>query len=310
MRSDSEVLEELISAFRHASQQSGRMPNRDIFNEQLTELVMAKFSQSDRNSVLRIQQEGQNGLFAARSKESDVARQHFSNGDKLLNTLQMSREARALANSFFAAQKAYFLYTQKKFSDAMTMLSHSFSNDLFLETECGLHILRMHRVQLINNWMRLDARQDCWRSALTLGCTILQYLECPKDHRIRALAPPWCQGWADEFETIPTDLVVNIHAQIAAELVQTFHHAESGLASPAEVGRLLGELNSIESATQIDKWVQFQIARIDRGGGDYFSTAISVVKHGRVPSAPLWKSVANDIARLLRPGLCILAASS
>lgn len=309
MLPSAESLAELIHAFRVGSQISRPTLTRDLFNERLTEIVMARLGECDRQALISIQNEGSKGLNAARSRKEELAQHHFMAAQQLLETLPICSVAYLCAESFVCAQKAYFIYTQNQYKDAITLIERSFSNDTLLELQYDLDILLMHRVQLINNLMRIEARRNNWQEALALGTALLRYLEDPRDRAVRSLAPPWDRGWSDNLGFIPTELVRATHAQIAREEVQVFHRAEAACKSALEPLGALSSLSPPEAATQIESWMNFQITRLDPGRGDYLSAASSVLRRGSMPSEPLWWSVANDVTRMLRPGLCVQATA-
>jgi hypothetical protein len=180
---------------------------------------------------------------------------------------------------------------------------------MLLETQHGLDILRMHRTQLLNNLMRIEARRENWCKALGLGSALLRHLEDPDDPAIRALSPPWNQGWSVGLEGIPPDLLCAMHAQVAREEVQVFHRAQHSGTTAEDIFGVFDNATSRRSTTQIGRWTDFQIVRSDPDRGDYFSAASLILRHGSVPSEPLWRSVANEVTRLLRPGLCIQATT-
>ena len=218
--------------------------------------------------------------------------------------MPMKPGGRLCVESFLSAQSAYFVYTQRRYQDASALLARAFANDLRLETEHDFHILVMHRIQLLNNLMRIEARRRNWGETLVLGGVLLGYLEDPSEVAIRSLAPPWNQGWIDSLEAIPTELVRATHAQVAREEVQILYRAAAAGETADEISRILGCIARGASETQIGRWIDFQNVRIDASRGDYFSAASAVLRAGSVPSEPLWRSVADDVISLLRPGLC------
>jgi hypothetical protein len=302
-----ESLTELVKAFRLGSQISRQILNRDLFNERLTVLVTAHLGDHDRQALIQIQREGSQGLLAARLRAADAARNHFETGERLLAALPMNHEAQLCAESFFCAQKAYFAYTENRYQDSTALIRRAFENDMILEMRYGLEILLMHRVQLVNNLMRIEARRGNWREALVLGGLLLQYLEDPEDRAVRKLPKPWNQEWRGDLESIPAELLGAMHAQIAGEEVQIFRRVQSALRTVDDIAGIFD--CSSPARTQIGRWRDFQIIRVDPGRGDFVSAASALLRNGCVPSEPLWRSVATDVISLLRPGLCSLATA-
>jgi hypothetical protein len=309
VRLTSEALQELISAFREGSQAKSRISTRDLFNERLAELSAARFDQRDQQMLSLIRRVGAEGLHAARARQREVASEHFQRGEAMLQELLLDPAARALAESFLFAQKAYLLYTQQQYPSALTLLERSFSNDVLLESQHGISILRMHRIQLLNNYMRVEAGRENWQKALTLGCILLQYLEDPKNDTIRTLEPPWHAAWSDTNSDVPADLLATMHHQIAGEEVMILNRALLRGAAVDDVATALRASMPAPTSTQVGRWAEFQLARIGIQETDYCSAASAIIRLGRIPSAPLWRSVADDVIRCLRPSMCGLAAA-
>jgi tetratricopeptide (TPR) repeat protein len=301
------VMNDLILAFRTGSRTLRQMPDRDLFNERLSELIAEHFDDADRDGLRLVGSEGSQGLRAARARSAEAARQHFETGEKLLDTLPMSEGARKIARSAFLAQQAYYIYTTGRYPQSIALLSEAFSINLWLESECGIDVLIGHRIQLLNNFMRIEARRGRWQEAFALGGTLLRYLEDARDGSIRSLGSPWNEGWLDRIDFIPSDLLTNTHAQIAAEEILVLERAERQQASDREIASALRAMLATGANSQVDSWMRFRLARLSPDKEDYFAAAISAVKRGSVPSAPLWYSVARDVTNLLRPGVCALA---
>jgi tetratricopeptide (TPR) repeat protein len=301
------VMNDLILAFHAGSRTLRQMPDRDLFNERLSQLIAEHFDDTDRAGLKLVGGEGAHGLRAARARSAETARQHFETGEKLLDTLPMSEGARKMARSAFLAQQAYYVYTKGRYAQSIALLSEAFSINLWLESKRGIDILLGHRIQLLNNVMRIEARRGRWQEALALGSTLLRYIEDPRDGSIRSLGPSWNKGWRDCLDFIPSDLSTNTHAQIAAEQVVVLDRAEEQQAGDREIASALRAMLSTGTKSQVDSWMRFRLARLSPDKEDYFPAAITAVKRGSVPSAPLWYSVAHDVTNLLRPGVCALA---
>jgi hypothetical protein len=218
----------------------------------------------------------------------------------LLDTLPLSDEGRRLAESLFGAQSAYDHYRRWKDARALELLKRSFCNDIVLEKERGYNVLRIHRVQLLNNVMRVHAGRERWLEAMTLGHALLTHLEIPERDELAKLPPPWDRGWAGGFAGIPVELVNAMHAQIAAEVVRGLEQAAMGETSRGEIVAMLQPLRSERNGSQAGLWIDFQLVRFDSESGDPFAAAIPVWRRGAFPSEPLWRSVAECSLTLLR----------
>ena len=290
------ALTELISACRLGSNKYTEIATRDIFHGRLAEVIETEFSLCDRKNIERIQTEGSSGLLAARARNERVARAHFVAGQRLFATLKLSRRAHKLAESMFFAQKAYDLYVRSQFSNAIKLLQRAYVNDLALEAEPGFGLLAMHRIQLVNNWMRVEAQRGRWQQALALGISQLQYLEAPEQKIFRSLPPPWNRGWNRQLRRIPEDLKWKMHAQGAAETVSLFQDVLAAQKTSAEISDVILRAAKLGSTgTQIGRWIDFQVTRLNKSLDECCFAAGVALRYGCVPSSPLWLSVAEYI---------------
>ena len=263
----------------------------DLFDELILRRIDG-FDKRDKVAFRYVQDLGFKGLLATRASNYDVAQEHFDRANRLLRKL-ISLEARMLAHSILDAEFAYFCYRQEQFHRSISFLEQSFGNDLQLEQQYGYHELQLHRIQLLNNLMRIHRRQDCFSEALKLGNSLLTYLEMPETSELSHLPHPWEQGWSDGLSGVPDELVTRMHAQIARDQLLALEKALSvGLAKLA----LIDALQSITlraSSSQAGLWLQFQLARLDPAFGDHRVMAYALLRRGASPSEPLWRSVAG-----------------
>ena len=289
----------LIAASRAGVKKHTSIPQEDIFNIRLARLIARQFGARDRDCLRLIQAEGNSGLLASRRRALAAAQRHFSAGQALLNEGEMTPRARKLAMSILFAQKAYGLYARGDFSSATKLLRAAFASDLALEVDATFSLLAMHRIQLLNNLMRVEWRRGRWRQAVLLGVQLLQYLQAPDAKTLRALASPWSRGWNGRLAKIPAGLVAKMHAQIAAETAAIFEGALAA-ASASQIKTTLSRAGRLASAeTQIGRWLDFQKAQFGELVDTRCLAASALLQLGSVPSAPLWLSVAEHMQTLL-----------
>jgi hypothetical protein len=302
------ALNDLISACRSGAEIRAQIPTQDLFHERLGELVASRFSLSDVKRFDRITTEGYSGLLAARQRDAATAGTHFATAERLLAKSKLSTQARKLVESMFFAQKAYELYVRHQFSDALGLLRQSFAIDLDLESDDGFNILIMHRIQLLNNWMRIEERRGRWRRGLALGIKQLHYLEAPDAEIFRSLPPPWNRGWNNHLSDIPAGLIGKMHAQIAAETASLFQDVIAGQTSPMINRSIARAVRSVSPKTQIGRWLDFQSARFNKTIDECCFAASAAVRHGSVPSSPLWLSIVKYMEALLEAAKPVASA--
>jgi hypothetical protein len=295
------ALTELIAACRVGVKKYAQIAPEDFFNDRLNKIVAKEFGTRDRDCLRLIGAEGSAGLLAARNRSGASARSHFAAGERLLATAKLSARARKFAEATLFPQKAYELYTHRQFSRATKLLRQAFLRDIALEADRSFSILLMHRVQLLNNWMRVESRRGRWQQALTLGIALLEYLEAPAPRIFRALPPPFNRGWTRKLRGVPANLTAGMHDQIARETASTFRKALA--ARPRQVKALISHLaRQASGEAQIGHWVKFQATRFNRPVDDVCFAASAALRRGGVPSAPLWLSIAEDIQTILAAG--------
>ena len=287
------ALNQLIVACRAGAGKYTQTPAKDLFNIRLDRLISKQFSARDRECLRLIQAEGSSGLLAARRRSMKIAQSHFTAGQKVLSECKMTPRARKLAESILFPQKAYELYVRGQFSNAAKFLRQSFVSDLALEADTAYSLLAMHRIQLLNNLMRVEfaprplaARDRARRQAAAIfagaRCKDLSSVAVAMESRLESAA-----------RKIPAGLVANMHAQIAAETVSLFQDALAAV-PPSQIKAAMSYATRLVSAeTQIGRWVDFQLARFGKPVDACCFAASAVLRHGSVPSAPLWLSVAQ-----------------
>jgi hypothetical protein len=299
-RPSSRVLMRLMSACRQGVNKYPQIPSEDIFNARLEALVATRFNSRDRRCLARVEIEGSRGLVSARRRDAEAARVHFAAGRRLLATLKFGSHAAKLAESMFFAQQAYELYVRRRFANALAMLERSFVNDLALEEELGFDILKIHRIQLLGNWMRLEEERGHWRRGVELGIMQLQYLEAPDAGIFRSLPPPWNRGWNGRHNNIPLELIAKMHRQTSAQTISLFAGTMAAEPSSSGISRVISHaMRRGRTTTQIGRWLTFQSARLNKSAEECCRAASAGLRRGSIPSSPLWLSIAEDVEALL-----------
>jgi len=296
----SELLTALVSACSsHKACVVTESETHEHFSECLNESVRRQLSASDQNALRLIRESGQHGLIESRARNENTSQKHFAKASRLLETLTMSTEARMLAESLLGAQQAYYWYRRRNYKKAQDLLIRSFDNDIFLENENSYLILRMHRIQLLNNLMRMSVRQCRFHKALTIGNAILTDLELPAKQELSRLPSPWNKGWNFGVSGVSINLLAAMHHQVAAEQVNVLKLMAQKRKSEDELRRILVAVRGECDNTQAYLWTSFQLALVDSSFGDPFMFACDMLRRGTWPSEPLWRSVVETTRSLL-----------
>lgn len=297
-----EILDQIVTVCRSCGQGNvGGESHREWFDEVMAAYTRKRFDDDTRGLLAAVEREGRRGLIAARHGELLKADALLSEAQRILESAPVSEEAHLLAESMLCAQCAYYEFRRGNDAHAYELLERSFRNDLVLENQLGYHALHIHRVQLVHNTMRIAIRRGNLFSGIWLGHAVLAYLENPDRRELNELTTPWCLGWTGGFaEHLPRELVRAMHAQVAGDVVGVFADATKDRAlrqriaddfSPKQGGAVVG--------TQIDQWITFRLAQLDGSYGDPFIVGVALLRRGAEPSAPLWRSAAEGLIRLM-----------
>ncbi len=261
---------------------------RDWFNALLAHQVEVRLP-GDQATLARITDAGGQALLAAQAGQSEQARQLVRKALDLLAAAALSAEAHRLARTLICAQHAYVCYRTGDDAQAQALLEVAFRDDLVLEGLHGYGFLQIHRIQLLHNLMRIHRARGRWRQALQLGYALLSHLEHPARQIRAGLTETWGQHWSPAFRDTPPALVTAMHTQIAAEMVSLSRQLPHTEAVAAALRVLPGDI----LCSQVARWATFEAARLAGATEDALAAAIPLLRHGPLPSGPLWQATAK-----------------
>ena len=206
-------------------------------------------------------------------------------------------EARKLARTILCGQAAYLRYRQGNEDAAVALLHRGFRLDLVLE-RMGYTVLRMHRVQLLGNVLRLHARGGRPVEGLALGLRLLAWLEAGAPEILADMPYPWREGWDAGTAGIPPGLVQAMHAQIAAETVR--------VTTPSALAQALLALPTVTRTGQVGAWAALRRALDADSADEALSAAAALLSRDTLPSLPLWQDGAERTRTLIATRLGML----
>lgn len=185
----------------------------DIFSETLQTLKSRNLPLCDQLLLRRYDNAREQGLLAARHGQLAVAQHLFEEARIPLEMGKISNEGKLLHQSFLEQSEAYLDYRQNNFEQVYDRTDAALGLDVVLESEYGYDILLMHRIQLLHNLVRTEARRMNFEKAIILASELLNYL----NGNLESLPTPHPWG----FESLthqPQELVCAMFAQIASEV--------------------------------------------------------------------------------------------
>lgn len=146
------------------------------FDDQLKTLLAARCTREEFLHYERFKHQRREGLKAAREGRFPAARLDFNLARGCLRKIDTA-EVRLVGASSYLAALAYLQYRQLKPAQARRLVEQALTIDVRLENEFALGIVYAHRIQLVHNLVRVEARFGTTRGAIDLGVALLELLE-------------------------------------------------------------------------------------------------------------------------------------
>src|SRR5947209_4413074 len=129
------------------------------------------------------------------------------------NHPELSEEGRIMCRMELAAAEAYLDYYCSDFERAKSRLQESMDADQELEDRFGYHSLHVHRIHLVNNRVKVEARAQRLHEAMALAASVYLYLFKKAD----SLPVPghWGPGY---LERLPLDALQFLCGQLTGEV--------------------------------------------------------------------------------------------
>lgn len=303
----SEIYDDLLENVLHQYQKSCTQPaavrQGDAFSDELYARIENRLSLSEQLLLHRALSDRDAALLAVRTGQLAMADQLFTEARRVLNSSALSQEGKLLHQSLLYQSETYLDYCQGEFALVRSKTENALSIDIVLEDEYGYDLFHLHRIQLLHNLVRTDARCQNYDLALKLAGQILSYLEGRKD------TLPIGTAWGFErMARQPRELVRMMIAQITSEIAvilaaQDFDKAyalfQVVTCDPLE--RVTANRASIQ-CVPIDQhsreWLYLKQSFLSRDRSTFLKQACSFLEIGRSQLSLLWYAVVVDLLRL------------
>lgn len=146
------------------------------FDDQLKTILASRCTREEFLHYGRFKQQRREGLKAAKEGRFLAARADFNLARRCLRKVETA-EVRLVGASSYLAAVAYLQYRQLKPAQARRLAEQALTIDVRLESEFALGIMYAHRIQLVHNLVRVEARFGSSRRAIELGVALLDQLE-------------------------------------------------------------------------------------------------------------------------------------
>lgn len=207
---------------------------------------------------------------------------------------KLSEEARLLCRSQMNAAEAYLDYACGDFKQAIRRLEVAIVADQQLEDRFGQTRMHGHRLHLVNNMVKVEARAGRLSSAMELAASVFLYLEGERD------ALPVPAAWGRTYlDRLPLERRQFLSSQLAGELAVFIAGVETKLRDPWQT---LVETIQIHKDHQswrpeVAEWFPLKDLAVRNSNQNRFlQECVSFLQKGPRCATLLWQIIAIDAA--------------
>ncbi|MBW4539292.1 MAG: hypothetical protein KME43_09100 [Myxacorys chilensis ATA2-1-KO14] len=298
----SEIYDDLLENVLHQYQKSCIQPavvrQGDAFSDELYARIENRLSLSEQLLLHRALSDRDAALLAVRSGQLAMAGQLFTEARRVLSSSALSQEGKLLHQSLLYQSETYLDYCQGEFALVRSKTENALSIDIVLEDQYGYDLFHLHRIQLLHNLVRTDARCQNYDHALELASQILSYLEGQRE------ALPIGTAWGFErMARQPIELVRMMIAQITSEIAvilaaQDFDKAyalfQVATCDPLE----RASIQCVPIDQHSREWLYLKQSFLSRDRSTFLKQTCSFLEIGRSQLSLLWYAVVVDLLRL------------
>jgi hypothetical protein len=269
----------------------------NLAKHKLETFIEARLPLTDRLLMRKFENARTLGLIAARQGDSIKARRLFALARAPLKFDKLSPEGSLFYKSFLEQAEAYLDYRCGNFDLARNRTSQALAIDSVLEEEYGYEILLLHRIQLVHNLARIDARCLYLNRAIQLISQILSYLAQESE----ALPIQGFWGCERVKRQSPKD-VAAMFIQVSGEIALILADREKQLASNL-FAIIASHLNlQIDINRQCDprsySWLLVKQAFVNRDVTKFLELASQFLGEGRGSNPLLWYATVIDLVAM------------
>lgn len=252
-------------------------------------------SQQEQLMVLRCAQLAGKARASAGIGDIAVSCQLFGFARSLGDRKELSEEGRLRCRLEVAAAEAYLDYYCGDFEQAQIKLFESLSAAQELEDRFGYELLHVHRIHLLNNLVKVRAREGHLTRAMELAAKIILYLQ---DKAIMSGVPgSWGAPYSrhlrmEDRQFLSGQLVAEIAAAVIAASTDELHHAFTLLLDRVD-------MDQFHPSWQPESYVWVRLKALRETSNDlpgYARRCLRYLEQGPGKAPLLWHLTALDVA--------------
>lgn len=271
--------------------------SEESYNSRSQACIKKRLPLNDQLLIKKFNNARERGFMAARKGDLITARRAFAVARIPLQLAKLSYESSLHYQSLLNQAEAYLDYRLGDFDQARNLIYEALANDLILEDEYGYDFLLIHRIQLVHNLARIDARCLDFDQAIELTSQILSYLAQESE----TLPIPGLWDSKRVKRQSPKD-VTAMFKQVTGEIVLILAGKDKQLASKL-FAIIASRLN-----LQIDidrqcyprayQWLLAKQAFVNKDVPKFLELASQFLAEGRSENSLLWYATVIDLVAI------------
>lgn len=271
--------------------------SEESYNLRSQAYIKSRMPLNDRLLIKKFNNACDRGFRATRKGDFVTAERAFTVARIPLQLAKLSHEGSLLYQSLLNQSESYFDYCRGDFDQARNRTYEALVNDLTLEDEYGYDFRLLHRIQLVHNLARIDARCFNLNQAIELISQILSYLAQESE----TLPIPGLWDSERVKRQSPGD-VTAMFKQVSGEIALILVDKEKQLAS-----KLFAIIAShINLQIDIDrqcyprayKWLLIKQAFVNQNVPKFLELASHFLAEGRGDNPLLWYATVIDLVNI------------
>lgn len=237
------------------------------------------------------------GLLAARRGDSMAAERFFEVARIPLQWYKLSPEGSLLYKSYLEQAETYLDYCRGDFDQARNRTFEALAIDVVLEEEYGCKSRLLHRIQLVHNLARIDARCMCFERAIELACQILSYLEGASE--VLPIPGPWgCERVARQSPGEVAAMFAQVTSEVALILAGKKRQIAHDLFTVASTHIQLQANGNCHCHPRAYAWLLVKQAFVSNDVATFLERTFNFLSEGRADTPLLWYATVIDLVAL------------
>ncbi|MBD2445601.1 hypothetical protein H6G76_00245 [Nostoc sp. FACHB-152] len=268
-----------------------------LISYELFNIIDKRFSVKEKFLLNRINQARSQALNVARQGDIATAEQLMEKVRTTWDINQVSAEVNLLYKSFQAAAEAYLDYRRSDFAQAWSHITEAIITDAVLETEYGYQVLFAHRLHLVQNLVRSEARGGRIKEAVKLGSQLLAYLEGKSENL------PFPVSWdVHLIANLPPEVISITFNLVTNEIALIL--AGKNLQEGQELWKIIAEYINLEFDDAIETyppayyWLRMKQALFNSNLANGIELISQFLAAGRSQVPLLWYTTVIDLVKI------------